>query len=557
MKKGSFITILLLVLLSQVVLAEEPGHIIANSQDWRDVYSVMLYGSLTGKSASFLVSDRHGPLLLNSIGRGTHIWSINSKKVPYVFGYKSLIESRGFTAESFDYENVNLELAKKLDVNNFIIIDDSYGYNAIAVAPYAVITKSYVLFVDKNNIREVDAFLRDIDVNKVIIYGHVNREVKNALARYSPEIINEGGDRFANNIEIVKKYQELEHAKQTILTNGEFIEKEIMSGTQPVIFIGTNNVPDIVRDYIRDSEIDIGVLIGNELVGTATFVKREIGISVFVKFAQGARAPRGVISQVEALDMFYLPVYTLNLEIDSMRYNKATKQLEVTLKNTEDQAVYAKGTYTLIASDGTRQTVGDLEPVFIDGKELKTLVYDVESMPEGEIQADVYILYGESKRSLEKVIDTTLTIDVVKVLDRCEIGIEEVSYNTRRKMFYVLTENIADVECYVDVELVDIVIAGEKNTFGMKSIAHLDRGGKKRLRVRAELEEEDLEDNTIVKVRAYYGERENSLIKVFEGTFELVLKGIDWLFYSLLLIIITLIILILWKRYREKKKEER
>ena len=69
------------------------------------------------------------------------------------------------------------------------------------------------------------------------------------------------------------------------------------------------------------------------------------------------------------------------------------------------------------------------------------------------------------------------------------------------------------------------------------------------------LSEEDIEDNEMVKVRAYYGERENSLIKIIEGEFELVLKGADYLSYSLLIIIVLLIILIIWKRYKDKKRK--
>jgi len=33
-------------------------------------------------------------------------------------------------------------------------------------------------------------------------------------------------------------------------------------------------------------------------------------------------------------------------------------------------------------------------------------------------------------------------------------------------------------------------------------------------------------------VRTYYGERENALVKILEGTFDVVLKGIDYLFFN-------------------------
>ncbi|MEA2036661.1 MAG: hypothetical protein U9O94_04080 [Nanoarchaeota archaeon] len=550
------ITLFLIVLLFSVQMASAEPQIITNSEDWRDVYSAMLYGTLTGTPTNFLVSDKHSTLILNAITKGSEVQAMSSSEVPFIIGYNSILQNSGYIAEEIIYESFNLELAKLIDVNNFIILDDAYGYNAVSVAPYAVASNSYVLFADRGSIREIESFLSDRTVDKLLIYGHVDRAVKEALSPYNPEIINEDGDRFANNIEIVKKYQEIKHAKQAVLTNGEFIEKEIMSGVEPVIFIGTNNVPDQVREYVQSSEIDIGVLIGNELVGTATFIRRQIGISVFVKFAQGARAPKGSISQVEALDMFYLPVYTLNIELDSIKYNRATNQLEINVRNTEEQPVYFKGTYSVKAADGSQQTVGDIDAVFLEGNELKTVVYDLEPLPEGKLTADVYIIYGESKGSMERVIDLTIDIETVEILDDCEITLTDLSYEKRKGVFYIEVENIGEVDCYVDTELVDILINDGTRSFGAEEILSLSPGKSGEQKIKAELEEEDIEDNEIIRIRSYYGEREYSLVKILEAEFELKLKGVDYMFYSLLLIIIILILLVVWRRRKQKKKHE-
>jgi len=552
MKKLHLFLIIFVFLLANTSLAQT---IIVNSEDWRDVYSAMLYGSLEGIPTNFLVSARHGTLILNAIQKATPIRAFSSRRYPFLIGYESILESRGYSAEEFVYDNFNLELAELLDISNFIIIDDSYGYNAISVAPYAVASESFVLFADRTNIRQVDSFLSGRVVNNIIIYGHVDREVRNTLQKYNPEVINKDGDRFYNNIEIVKKYQEIKHSKQAILTNGEFIEKEIMSGVEPVLFIGTNNVPDSIREYIQGSEIDIGVLIGNELVGTATYIRRNVGISVFVKFAQGAREPAGAISQVEALDMFYLPTYILNIEVESIKYNKATNMLEISIRNTEDQAVYFKGTYSLTDSAGFTQRVGDISPIFLDENELKTITYEVEPMAEGKIIGEVYIIYGESKGSMEKVIDITFEIETVEILDECDIKINSLVYDKRGKRFYVEIENVADVICYADVELVDVLLDGELKNLGSVDIVEIKPGKKAKSRIKAALEEEDIEDNEIIKGKVHYGERKNALIKIKEFQFELVLKGIDYWTFTLILIIIILLILIYLKR-RKKKKEE-
>jgi len=491
---------------------------------------------------------------LNAIPKTESIKAFNSKKNPFIIGYESILENRGYSAEEFVYDSFNLQLAGLLDVSNFIIVDDSYGYNAVSVAPYAIASESFVLFADRTNIGQVDDFLSGIVVNNLIIYGHVDREVKDTLQKYNPEIINIDGDRFLNNIEIVKKYQEIKHSKQAVLTNGEFIEKEIMSGVEPVLFIGTNNVPDTIKEYIQGSEIDIGILIGNELVGTATSIRRDVGISVFVKFAQGARDPKGAISQVEALDMFYLPTYILNIEVDSIKYNKATSMLEVSVKNTEDQAVYFKGTYSLTDSSGFKQTIGDISPIFLDGNELKTITYDVEPMAEGKITGDVYIIYGESKGSMEKVLDTSFEIETVEILDECDIKINNLIYDKRGKSFYVEIENIADITCYADVELVDVLLDGELKNLGSEDIVEINPGKKVKSRIRADLDEVDIEDNEIIKGKVHYGQRENALINIKEFQFELVLKGFDYWTFTLILVIIALLILIYLKRRKNKQK---
>ena len=328
-----------------------------------------------------------------------------------------------------------------------------------------------------------------------------------------------------------------------------------MSGTEPVVFIGTNNVPAIIADYVRGSDIQIGILIGNELVGTATFIRRQIGISVFVKFAQGARQPQGSISQVEALDMFYLPVYNINLALESIKYNRATNKLEVTLRNTAEQGIYFMGTYTIISSDDTRITVGDETPIFIDGNELKTITYDIENLPEGALSGQAYIIYGESENSLEKVIDQDIgTIESVRILDNCQISIGGLSFNLRRNTFYVDVENAGDVTCYIDAELLDVDVAGDFYIFGFDSIESIEPGDKKQLKIKADppLIGEDVEENSEVRIRVYYGERENSLVNTIEGTFDLILSKADYLFYTLIVIIILLILLILWKRRKKK-----
>lgn len=524
---------------------------LSNSRDWRDVYSVMLYGGIQETTSKFLVSDRHGPLILNSLRKGEPLEVFTSEDQPFMVGYESMIEGAGFQAVAENkYGNMNLELAERLpEVKDYIIVDDAYGYNAIAVAPYAVLSKTYVLFADSMNIDQVVDILDRQEAEDIIIYGSVDREVREALEEYEPEIINQDGDRFANNVEIVKKYREIYPKKQVVLTNGEFIEAEIMSGVEPVLFIGRENVPDKIKEYIQSTDIEVGVLIGNELVGTATIVRRQVGISTFVKFAQGARASAGSIAQVEDLDRFPVPKVELDLEIISVKYNKLTGMVEITFKNNADVVTYLKGTYTLKIGD-EEIIFGDDQPVFIDKNDVYTLVYKIEdALPEGEITLDAYVVYGESKNSMELVIDETFSVSTIEVDDDAQISITKVQYDKSGNRFLIFVKNIGEVDAYVNTELVDLMILGEVRTIGSDDTIHLSPGETKKSVVRAELSDSDLEDNPLVRVRARYGARQDALIKVLEGEFEVSVKAFDlWTYLPVILILLLLLLIFLGRK---------
>ena len=364
-------------------------------------------------------------------------------------------------------------------------------------------------------------------------------------------------------------YQELhitqntEPKRQAVLTNGEFIEQEIMSGVEPVVFIGRSNVPDQVKEYIRASDIDIGILIGNELVGSATYVRRELGISVFVKFAQSARTPTATISPVEDLDRFYLPRYLVDLDIYQVRYNRMTNSLEVTYQNKVDLSAYLKGTI-IVRHDGGTFSLGDEDPIFIDKSEFKTITYDKTSdglpLPalQGNASAEVFTIYGESSNSLEYTLQKTLNIETIDILDESKIEFGKILFDKRSGKFLIEIRNTGDVDVFVNLEMIDIIINDELVTLGADEIIFIQSGDSKFIEVTTDMTEEDLQDNPRVRIRAYYGERERSLIYMIEGEFEYNYTGLWYMITQLfkdimknillflpLIIIIILLLLIL------------
>jgi hypothetical protein len=232
----------------------------------------------------------------------------------------------------------------------------------------------------------------------------------------------------------------------------------------------------------------------------------------------------------------------------------------VTYRNTVDLATYFMGTHRLIWGDNERQTVGELEPEFIDGLEYKTVVYDVEPM-EGEITGEIRVIYGESRRSLDQALETTLKVNMTTVTDKSQIEVIKVTYDIVRKEFVVEVENTGEVDTFVDIELIDVVVAGERFNFGADKVVFIKAGEKKKVRVKVELEEEDYEDNEEVKLVARYGEREQNLVRRLPPTGYKTLaveyKRPEFVGYAIaggVVILILLFLIILLKRRKKKCK---
>ncbi len=547
---GRVMLLLGILFLAQGVLAET--HVISNSENWKDVYSSMLFASLNGYQGDFLASTQHGPVLLNGIPTKNDIEILTSKDKPFVFNYKQSVSARNYASVGEkEYDDFNLELIKELNIKNFVIVDGSYGYSAMAVTPYAVLTNSWVFFADRVNIAEVGAAMKKNGVDNVVIYGYVDREVMDALSVYNPEVIN-SGDRFKDNIKIVEEFKKLKDAKQVLLSNGEFIERELMEGSHPILFTGRENVPSSIAEYLKGSDIEVGVLVGNELINAATNIRRSAGISVMVKFAQGARSQTAGVSAVEGLDLFYLPTPSLNLSIYSVKYNKAAKQIEVTYHSTSNVPIYVKGTLTII-SDGENKKVGDLDSVFIAPNDFKTLIYPDVELTGNDLRAEAYILFGEVASSLDRELSESYDMGTINVIDNCEIGVEYVKYNKQKNVFIVGVDNLGDVDCYVDVELSGVEVNRIVQTLGSEGSKFIGAGDFGKIEIKHRMDDVDLEDNPYMNVVAYYGEKEESLVGVFRGKFELdvdMFSGTTYLI-ALVIIAILVLVLVLWKKKQD------
>jgi len=529
--------------------------VVINSGDWKDVYSSMIYANLRGMPSQFITDAPHATALPNYLDKDPDILLVESETSPFFVNYEATLTTEGFvvsdTYKSPGGVEANLHFIGELpDVTNYIVLDDSYGYNAISVAPYAVKSRSWVLFADHDNIDEISVFLDGRTVDDLLIYGRVDQQVTESLSKYDPEIIDLG-DRFDNNIEIVKKYQNISKASQIVFTNGEFIENEIMSGREPILFIGTNVIPEQTVNYLNGSGIETGVVIGNALTGAASMITARTDMHVFIKFGQGrAGGESGGFSLVEALDEFPLPKYELVMSVVSVDCNQGTGELEVVYKNDANVDIFFKSSVSVFI-DGTQvAAVGDEEPILILKGTMSGVAYncpELASQPSLEtanITADIYAVFGESPRSLNRLLQQTLNVGIITFIDRSGIDATKIQYNKNTHRLSVTITNTGDVACYVcpDVEL---RIGGQEQSFRLvDDPEYLEVGKSVSPSRRIDMTDADIADNPIVPVHISYGERENILGKNLDKELPFEVSGPGILIIAGITIAILIIIAI-------------
>ncbi len=551
MRKLIFIILFVLLLLIQTAIAED--QIVINSKNWQDVYSGMIYAKIKGVDVHYIVEETQGILLIKDVldKNKKEVLNLESEDNPFIFGYKEKLEKEEFKVETLSGgEEENLQLARRIveqqKIDSFIVIDDKLGYDAISVAPYASATKSFVLFANKDNIDEVFDFLSE-NAQQVLLYGGVDREVKEALKPLNPEVI-ETGDRYTDNIEIVKKFLDKRATKQIYLTNGEFIEPGLFNNEFPTLLIGTQNMPDGVVDFILESDVQVGVLIGYDLFDNAKNIKDLTGMKLYLKYAQGRN------EQLYALDIYPLPKYNPNVEIKAVQYNTATKQLEVVYENTGDFFAYVQAlSHDLKVNGDSIAKVGDKEAFFTDAGTATTRIYDVDlsNYLNEEIVAFSKVALGDSPASLTNLFTAENKVEIVSAEDYSEIKITDVVYNKGTKRFEVTVRNTGKENVFAAVDIVDIIITDKKRTIGSEQL-EIRPGKSEVFKIKVQLEEIDIEDNRKVKVHAKYGSRKDVLIKSLLQEFDLAIKSIDYK----PIVAIAIIIIILWQFFAIKKKRK-
>jgi hypothetical protein len=489
-----------------------------------DVYSGLQYAALKGYPAKFMTSKQYTILLPQIIPRKESIIVIESQNVPFTINLAGNLQRNGYNTETIYVSGgraTNLALAKQVGATRFIVVDPAYGYNAISVIPYAVMTGAYVLLADAKNIDQVVSFLSSAQVDNLILYGQLDNNLVRALGRMNPEVVDTG-NRYTDNAEIIRRALAIAPSAQLLLTDGSIIEEELIRAGalgEVTLLIGKDAVPDDVVEFIRRSNFKTAVLVGNHLTQSAKRLKDATNIPVFVKFGQGiTRGSEG--EPVKALDMFPLPVVDLEMVLKKAQYNTLTKSIEITYENRGVRAFLK--TSAGILADGERiMAVGDPELERIEPNETHGFQYPADLTEyianQQSLTVDLFTLYGESPRTLDHAITLTAPLEVVTAKDDCKLSLKSLQYNARTARFLLTIENDGKVDCHADIELREVIIDDVPTDVPYPGIVGIPSGDTATLEIKQRMSEVDLADNPEVRVRVQYGERQDFLLSLLEA----------------------------------------
>ncbi len=521
----AWIVAILIVLLAAPVLGQQ---VVVNSKDWRDVYTGLQYASVEGMPAHFVINATQAQRLLSTLGGDKDVLLITGRNQAMP-GFRAMLQSKGFTVNEYTSEDpiaTNQHFATVANTTNLVVVDDAYGYNAISVATYAKMRHASVVFAHTG----VQSIILEKHPQELLLYGHIPSSLYDTLSQDHPVVINKQ-DRFDDNFALVQRFINLTPTKALQLTNGEFIEQGLIMGNDPVLFIGRQNVPQDVLDFITAHHFSVAVLVGNSLAPNAKFIKDKTNISIFIKFAQGQN------QQQYALDLFPVPIANPEVTIGQAQYDASQHALLVTYQNPGTIATYVTGSYS-----GPNGTVGDSAPLFLDAKTYKTVRY---SMPDPGATLPYTLLYGASPNTLELIKQGNATIEHVTIDDKSNITIADASYDPSAHALEIQVKNTGTVDAYVLVEA-DNVRSGGELLKATSTVTPVAAGKTATLPIPLNLTLQDEQSNQEVSLQAFFGQRALSLVKNERSTLPFVVRTPGIPLWAILVAAAVALLLILY-----------
>lgn len=524
-KRVFWVFFILAVLLVHASLAQAAGPydlVLVNSNDWVDVYNGLLYGSLSKTPVIFLSDQSQSNTILGKITYDVESILVVESDERLSPTTSRILESIGYDVEVLTDDDTSLFFADLLNLDSYILVDKNFPSNGLSVAPYAVATNSWVFFVNDALDPDVSQM---IEGSKIVTYGRVPSQV---LYSFTPDIVIDKGNKYVNSVEMAKEFLKIKPTSQYILTEGSFLEPEFFVDSFPVLIVGVSTTPLPIQNFFVESNVQSAVVVGQRSVPASVNLKRLLEntydkeIKLVAKLGQTSPDLEDQ-NIILPLDTFSIPSPTIALTIDSAFYNQITKQLEVRFTNAGDVVTTYAPSIALTINGQARTVEAPEEFYVLERTESRTIQFSVDLSSIDDVDAQVTAVYGESQDSFDLSTSKDFTpLEFLSINDDSSLAVQEIAYDKKNKVFLITVFNNGSVPTYADIDLIDVVVGGETQSFSSPRAILVQPGEEAVLVIYAILSDADVLANPLVQFDVAYGQRNYALIKSLSG--ELALK---------------------------------
>ncbi|HDI02875.1 MAG TPA: hypothetical protein ENF95_01935, partial [Candidatus Aenigmarchaeota archaeon] len=483
--------------------------VIANSYDWRDVYTVAIYSHYRGEDFHFVNSLGEAKILSMTLNKSKGHVIFESSSNSVVKNLQNFLNLRGFekiSSENFgDYKDLQFTLFGKLNnLKGFVVINDEFGYDAISVAPYALTHDYWVLFYNPDTKKRVIDLLNSHPDLPVIFYGEfLDRPWKKVKNTYN--IIDEK-NFFKNNMAILSLYVKESSVSNPwlIVTSGTYLDEGYILEKMPIAFT-KENVEELIN-FLKASGINTVEIIGPESVNYGQLIReksnRTIGVVARIgRTFTGASELRGKSFVLRTIPV---DVPELNLKVENVYFDTINKILILNITN--------KGnidTYYYLNGMGLFYGRREIFPEFNTSMHVLPKHYsfslpiklNVSQPPE---RIELLGLYGY-EFPLENYFDSKpYNVTPIELRDNSDLKIVSVWYDATSEKFKISLKNLGSAPVWAYGEITNFYLMGLNRTFFFKGI-EIKPQETKELSLDVHLEEEDLKANKDLKVTIYYG----------------------------------------------------
>ena len=484
--------------------------IIANSQDWRDVYQVMIYSYYSNKTFHFVNNLGEAKILSMTLSKTKSQKIFESSKKSVVKDLKRFLQLRGFSnlkSETFeDYKTLQFELYRRVreKIEGFVVIHDDFGYDAISVTPYALRKRYWVLFYNKDIRDDIISLLNKNYDKPVMFYGEFLDRPWTEIENYY--MIIDEKTFFGNNLKLVKiLLNEINTSRSWLVAcDGRYLGEGYLLQAMPIVFV-EEDVKELI-ELMRESGVNLLEVIGPENVQFGQRVRdlsnRTIGVIIRTgRTFTGSPPLRGlqfVLKQLPVTKPY------ADIKIEKVFYDPDSKRLVFIIKNDGNIAT----SYHL---SGIGVFYGDREyfPPFSSrlhllpsGIKIALPVYmELNETPD---KVEVLMIYGY-EFPLKDTQQNLYNVTERKILINSSIKLLGAYYNYYDRKLYLQIKNDGEKPAYAFAEIYDFNLMGLNRTifFGPTK---LSPGEVKLLGFDVYLNSTDISLNSVLNITLFFGD---------------------------------------------------